>query len=268
MEVLENKIMTVAILYICTGKYNQFFKGFYESCEKYFLKGIASVEYFVFTDDMSLSSATNVHLIKRKCQGFPLDSLFRFDMFLQIEAELRKFDYIYFFNANAELQRPIGTEILPDESGLAMGIWPGKRERQHPMFFPYERNKKSKAYVAPHGKNYVYFMGGLNGGTAKAYLQMIQTLSMNIRDDYNRGIIAMVHDESHINAYLRTHACKKLGREFCLPEEFVKVGEQPKNIFRDKVKIDPYFNKGRDHSLKGKLKKGCKILWRAIQWYI
>ena len=260
--------MKVAILYICTGKYNQFFNGFYESCEKYFLKGIACVEYFVFTDDMNLCSVSKVHLIKRDCQGFPLDSLLRFEMFLQIKEQLEKFDYIYFFNANAELQQSVGIEILPDESGLAMGIWPGKREHQHPMFFPYERNKKSKAYVAPYGKDYVYFMGGLNGGTSKAYLDMIQTLSTNIRDDYNRGIIALVHDESHINAYLRTHVCKKLDREFCLPEEFVKENDNPKNIFRDKVKLDSYFNKGRDRSLGGKILKGIKILFRAISWYL
>lgn len=37
--------MKVAILYICTGKYNQFFKGFFESCEKYLLKDIAQLEY-------------------------------------------------------------------------------------------------------------------------------------------------------------------------------------------------------------------------------
>ena len=86
--------MKVAILYICTGKYNQFFNGFYESCEKYFLKGIASVEYFVFTDDMNLCSVSKVHLIKRDCQGFPLDSLLRFEMFLQIKEQLEKFDYI------------------------------------------------------------------------------------------------------------------------------------------------------------------------------
>lgn len=41
--------MKVAILYICTGKYNQFFKGFFESCEKYLLKDIAQLEYYVFT---------------------------------------------------------------------------------------------------------------------------------------------------------------------------------------------------------------------------
>ena len=55
--------MKVAILYICTGKYNQFFKGFFESCEKYLLKDIAQLEYYVFTDDMSLSDEANVILL-------------------------------------------------------------------------------------------------------------------------------------------------------------------------------------------------------------
>ena len=30
--------MKIAILYICTGKYNLFFKDFYTSCEKYLLR--------------------------------------------------------------------------------------------------------------------------------------------------------------------------------------------------------------------------------------
>ena len=55
--------MKVAILYICTGKYNQFFKGFFESCEKYLLKDIAQLEYYVFKYDMYLSDESNVHLI-------------------------------------------------------------------------------------------------------------------------------------------------------------------------------------------------------------
>ena len=102
--------MKVAILYICTGKYNQFFKGFFESCEKYLLKDIAQLEYYVFTDDMSLSDEANVHLIKKECAGFPADSLFRFDMFLQVRQELEKTDYIYFFNSNAEFKAPVGKE--------------------------------------------------------------------------------------------------------------------------------------------------------------
>lgn len=260
--------MKIALLYICTGRYNQFFNGFYKSCEKNFLSD-SNKHYFIWTDDLHLADGlTNVTIFYKQCAGFPADSLFRFEMFLQAENELVKYDYIYFFNANAEIRRPIGNEILPDESGLAMGVWPGKREHQHPMFFPYERNKKSLAYIAPYGTKYTYYMGGINGGTSKAYLQMIRTLSKNIRDDYNRGIIAKVHDESHINAYLRSHACKKLSREYCLPEEWIKKGEQPKNVFRNKVLLDSYLNKGRKFNLWNRFKKGANILWSAIRWYL
>lgn len=260
--------MKVAILYICTGKYNQFFLDFYASAEKYFLSEEAQKHYFVWTDDKALTKAKNVSLIYKECAGFPADSLFRFEMFLQVETELMEFDYIYFFNANALFLRPVSQDILPDNSGLAMGIWPGRRERQHPMFYPYERNRRSLAYVAPYGKHYTYFMGGINGGCAEHYLQMIRTLSHNIRADYNRGIVANVHDESHINAYLRTHPCKKLGREYCLPAEWQTDEDTPKLILRSKVLIDPYFNKGRDHSLWGKAKKGVRIAVNALRWYL
>lgn len=260
--------MKVAILYICTGKYNQFFADFYASAEKYFLSEVAQRHYFVWTDDKALTKAKNVTLIHKESAGFPADSLFRFEMFMQVEDELKKYDYIYFFNSNAVFLQHVGQEILPDDSGLSMGIWPGQREKQHPMFYPYERNRRSLAYVAPYGKNYTYFMGGVNGGRADCYLQMIRTLHQNIRDDYHRGIIAKVHDESHINAYLRTRPCKKLGREFCLPEEWRRTEDCPKIMLRDKVKIDPYFNKGRNHSLWGKAQKGGRIVINVLRWYL
>lgn len=262
--------MNIAILYICTGKYKQFFHGFYTSSEKYFLKGIATLEYFVFTDDISLSHAKNVHLIKKNCAGFPTDSLFRFDMFLQVKEELRKSDYIFFFNSNAEFKAPVGMEILPSNGQKLVGAeWPGKRKLfKHPAFYPYERNKRSLAYIAPFEKKpYMYYMGGINGGISVDYLKMSEILSYNIRKDYDNGIIALVHDESHINKYFRTHDCKILGPEYCMPEEWVTDGFVPKIIFRDKVKLDPYFNKGRDHSLIGKIKKTIDIFWRAIRWY-
>lgn len=262
--------MRLAILYICTGRYAQFFLPFYRSCESFFLPQIQKT-YFVWTDDTTIAvGKENVRLLYKEASGFPNDSLFRFEMFLQAQNELESFDYIYFFNSNALFLQPIYEDILPDESGLAIGIWPGKRLHQHPMFYPYERNKESLAYIKPFQKDYHYFMGGINGGTAEAYLNMIKTLSHNIRDDYNRGIIACVHDESHINRYLRDHPCKILDPIYSTPEEYTyhKLSYTPKIIFRDKVKIDPCFDKGRDRSLLGKAKKGFRIIKRAIQWYI
>ena len=78
--------MRIAILYICTGKYNQFFPGLYSSAKKYLLKGQAELEFFVWSDDNRLSEGhDDVHLIYKECEGFPADSLFRFRMFLQVK---------------------------------------------------------------------------------------------------------------------------------------------------------------------------------------
>lgn len=256
----------IAILYICTGKYNQFFRGFYESAMKFLLPQDLKT-FFVWTDDDHLCDGLiNVHARHKECEGFPADSLFRFEIFLQARTELEEYDYIYFFNANALLLQPIGEEILPDSTGLAMGIWGGKRLHQHPMFYPYERRKESLAYVAPRGKDYVYFMGGLNGGRSKEYLEMIRTLAANIRDDYRRGIIAFVHDESHINAYMRTHAGKLLDTTLNRPEEW--ADETAKLIFREKTHLNPSFNKGRGTSLWAHYKKGVLMLVRGVRWYL
>ena len=266
--------MRIAILYICTGKYNQFFKGFYESSEKYLLAGKAEKEYFVFTDDMSLTDSPNVHLYEQKCQGFPADSLFRFEYFLRAKDELKKFDYIYFFNANSEFRQPVGNEILPDDTGLAMGLW-YKQEKpwwslwnimETPPFYCYERNKKSLAYVPPFGKNYKHYMGGVNGGRAKEYIEMAETLAKNIRNDYERGIIAISHDQSHINAYMRSHACKDIPKELCWPEEWPS-SFTPKMVFRDKKVLGGEFVKGRNPSAWGGIKRNWKRVKRALKWY-
>ena len=259
--------MKIAILYICTGKYNQFFQDFYNSSEEYLLKKESEKHYFVWTDDENLIVAENVTLIHKECAGFPADSLFRFEIFLQAEKSLTKYDYIYFFNANT-LFRDYITEddILPDQTGLAMGRWCGRRERQHPMFYPYERNKKSLAYIAPYGKDYIYFMGGLNGGRTKEYLEMMKTLAQNIRVDYENGIIAKFHDESHINAYLRSHPCKVISSSLNQPEEV--ASPNVKIIFREKTRIDPYFNKGRKFTKTAKFKKAVNILFDIVRWYL
>jgi hypothetical protein len=259
--------MKVAILYICTGKYNQFFSGFYESAQKYFLKDIAEIEYFVFTDNLKLSNEKNVHLFERQCQGFPLDSLFRFDMFVSLSDRLKDFDYCFFFNANMLFVNSVGKEFLPENEGLMAVIHPGFFNKPDARL-PYERNSQSTAYI-PKEKNklYKYYMGSLNGGRTDDFLMLAKTCSDNTHNDYDRGIIAQVHDESHLNKYMSTHKCLGLSPAYAYPEGW-KLPFTPKIIIRDKVKIDPYFNKGRDFSLKGRIVKGTKILIHMLKWYL
>ena len=264
--------MKIAILYICTGKYNIFFEDFYKTCEQRFLTGIAEKDYFVFTDNKDLSNAPNVHIYTRKCQGFPLDALLRNEIFCSIEDKLSCYDYLFFFNSNSIFKENVGEEILPDlnDGGIVCQKWPRKkRYLNFPIFYPYERRKESTAYISPHLKiKYYYYMSGIYGGKSDCFIKLIKTLAENTKEDLRKGIIAKVHDESHLNKYLTEHKCKVLPDGYCMPEEGVKQGMQPKIVFREKTRIDPYFNKGRNRSMWGKIKKGMDLLYNAIIWYL
>lgn len=213
-------MMKVAILYICIGEYVKFWKDFYCSFEQNFLEEYLK-EYFVFTDHVSIfdeESNKRIHRIYQPNLGWPGNTLFRFDMFLKIEEELERFDYIFFMNANAICVQKVTPEMfLPLDNKLLLVQHPGYYSKQN-YEFPYERNKKSNAYI-PYGKGDVYVCGGINGGKAYYYLNLVKELSKRIQDDYNRGVVAKWHDESHLNKYIfENKDYRLLSPAFCYPE--------------------------------------------------
>ncbi len=238
--------MNIAILYICTGKYKIFWKGFYESAEKYLLPD-HSKRYYLFTDasEIEYSNSDNVTIIFQDKLGWPYDTLMRFQMFKKIEDELKKNDYIFFFNANARFVDYVKDEILPFdvESGLTAVLHQGYYKLKH-IDYPYERNIRSKACI-PFYKGENYFMGGFNGGTSKDYLRLINILRENINTDLRKGVIAIWHDESHLNKYLLNKKIKKLSPEYGFQESLSgDFKQQPefklKVLILDKNKFGGY----------------------------
>lgn len=260
--------MRIAILYICTGMYHIFFKDFYESCEKYFIPD-AEKTYFVFSNHQELSEYDRVRFVHKECEGFPNDSLFRFRTFLTVESELEAFDYVFFFNSNMQFVAPVDKSVLPKENDGYLCCLDADYDKiyPHPCFYPYERRKQSLAYVPRGLKQYRYYHGGVNGGRTKEYLGMCRTLKENIEKDYQNGIIALYHDESHINKFFTERSCLSLHGEYGTAEGSPNE-KDAKLIIVDKTKFSAYFNKGRSTSIWGKMKK---MLWMAkhiISWYL
>lgn len=190
----------IAILYIATGRYTIFWDVFYESAERYFLP-TCQKHYFVFTDrSEDIRHKGNVQIIEQEKLGWPYDTLMRFDIFLKAEEMLKPMDYIYFFNANLEFIDTITESefISPDKPLLGI-LHPGFWDKT-PEQFTYDRNIDSLVYI-PQDTGYQYFMGGGNGGRADAYLSLIHELSRRISYDLDKGLIALWHDESHLNRY-------------------------------------------------------------------
>lgn len=228
----------IAILYICTGKYDVFWKEFYISCEKYFLPN-SEKKYFVFTDAEEIYAEDDnprIYKIYQKKMGWPYDTLMRFELFSHIENKLEEFEYIFFLNANVLFLHTVNeSELLDTQSELFVVLHPGWINRNK-FFLPYERNKKSTAYI-PYGAGDKYFMGGVNGGTAEAYLKLINTLKKNIQTDLDNHIIAKWHDESQLNRYMLDYENYKiLPPSFGYPENWI-LPYEPIVLIRDKDKV-------------------------------
>lgn len=260
----------VAILYICTGKYDVFWKDFYESFEKYFLVN-SHKEYYVFTDadEIYEEKNTRVHKIFQENLGWPDNTLKRFHIFLKQEEELKKYSYIFFFNANMKCMEEIGEdEFLPsakDKEELVAVQHPGWY-LDVPLFFTYERNKKSTAHI-PYSKGRYYVCGGVNGGKSAAYIEMMHRLKENIDEDESNGIIARFHDESHLNKYMlnRNHV-KILSPSFCFPEGY-SIPLEKKILLKSKKSyfdVDTIKKTKRDKRIKNYINKGLRMLARKI----
>lgn len=208
----------VGVLYICTGPYSIFWKDFYISFEKNFIKNYKK-KYFVFTDAHQIygENSKNVRIISIKNLPWPLITLLRFSLFLSIEQELKDCDYLMFSNANMIC----GNEVLPDE------FLPSESEIlsvvQHPGYinskkynFPYERNKKSKAYI-PWSCGNIYVIGAMYCGTRDSFLEMSRKLCYRINEDLKNNYIAKWHDESHLNRYILGKNVRVLSPVYCYP---------------------------------------------------
>jgi len=213
---------SVAILYICTGRYTEFWPNFFRSAEQYLLPGYDK-HYFVFTDTASLEGEESgrVHRVEQEALPWPYPTLYRFRFFERIRSQLATFDYIYFFNANCRLVQPITADMLLPKEDEELVV------TNHPYYwnqpakkFTYERNPASAAYI-PKGEGTLYAAGGLNGGTAARYLSFIATCNEYLRQDEAKGIIAVWHDESYLNRYILGRKVKILHPGFLYPAETI-----------------------------------------------
>lgn len=229
--------MSIGILYIAIGKYITFWESFYESIESYFIQGYDK-NYYIFTDseDVLFSEKHNIYVVKTEDKGWPLNTLLRFSMFESIASDLVENDYLFFFNANLICVDTITEDFLPKDKNLLVAVHPGYINAEEARK-PFCRNKKSTAFV-PFGTEAIYVQGALNGGKTGPFLDMIKELAENVQIDYSRGIVANVHDESHLNRYIiGRNDVKYVGPEYIFPEGYDLEVDNIYMLSRDKSRF-------------------------------
>lgn len=202
----HNSNPSVAILYIATGRYTVFWDYFYQSAEKYLLP-VCNKHYILFTDSDDLIDSLKakneqVTALKKEAMEWPFSTLMRFQFFLDAESIIKQHDFVFFFNANTEFLSTITEQdLLPlnfDES-LTLCLQPHMFHRSRKKY-TYDRNPRSTAYI-PYDEGEYYFTGALNGGKSEAYLELCHTLYNNTQSDLKNDVIALWHDESHLNKF-------------------------------------------------------------------
>jgi hypothetical protein len=240
--------VTLAVVYVCTGDYWRFWQGFRDSAARHLLPG-SQVAYFVFTDQPAGWFSGADEVVAQDNLGWPLNTLYRFRMFLRLRDRLREFDRIVFFNANCEFRAPVSAhDLFGDGSDLVACRHPGFFDKPREQF-TYERRTQSLACVQ---QGSIYVAGGLMGGRSESFLAACTEIHRRIEQDFDHGLLALWHDESHWNAYIdqalagnvRVHL---LDPGFLYPEGW-SIPFPPRIVLREKsAVIDVHRIKGQPH---------------------
>lgn len=229
--------MKIAVLYICTGRYSDFWPSFFASAQRFLCAPIEK-HYFVFSDksDFLRLPLECVKFNRIPNEPWPRGTLLRFHYFAPISSELERYDLVIFCNSNMVFVQAIeAEELMPnlaDEEGIFVTLHPGYVNRSRESF-PYENTQPESAAYLPPGSGDVYVCGGFNGGSGPAYSKMILTLRDRIEADLTRGTVARWHDESHLNHFVSARRPKLLDSRYVWPETWLRI-TRPKALVLDK----------------------------------
>jgi histo-blood group ABO system transferase len=207
--------MKICILTIATNKYLQFVEKLYDDIAERFLPG-SEINCLLFTDhEVETSDNVKVHYIDH--ESWPMPTLKRYNYFVKEKNFILEHDYCFYFDADMRIDNPVGKEVLSE------GIVATKHPYQsfHSIQdMSYDRNPESLAYV-PYGEGKTYYAGGFNGGKTDKFIEMAETISDRVNKDLEKGVIALWHDESHMNRYLIDNPpALELTPSYCYAEEF------------------------------------------------
>lgn len=214
--------MQICILIIATNKYLRFAERLLADIRQYFL--IAHQIHVLLFTDHAVDMPDHVRVCPIRHEPWPMTTLKRYHYFLQEQDFISQFDYCFYMDADMAIVDIVGEEVLGDRVATLhpyQSFCP-KEQRS------YDRNPQSLAYVPIGEEGEHYVAGGFNGGSAQQFLEMADVLAARIDTDLANGVMALWHDESHMNRYLIDHPPTViLSPAYCFAEEHVNHPRYP-----------------------------------------
>jgi hypothetical protein len=165
-------------------------------------------------------------------EPWPSTTLKRFEYFLISRDCILQSDFSFYIDVDSVFIKKITNDILINRGMIGtihpcLSNGPGTPERNH----------NSRAFISPDSINR-YFCGGFFGGTSREFIDAAEVISTWIKDDLSRNVMAIWHDESHLNKYFFVNPpMLVLDVPFAVAENLTPQHENSRIKFLDKNKI-------------------------------
>jgi len=231
--------MKICVITIATGRYIQFVEKLLNSIEENFLEG-HDINCLIFTDNDIEEVSDNIKISKIEHKTWPEPALKKYNYINSEKEYIQNFDYVYLFDADVYFVDKVNNEVLED----LVGVLHPYKILEDKSVYPYESRKESTAFVSDENRN-KYYAAAFTGGKTKNFLEMSKTISDKVSIDEKNGIVAVWHDESHLNKYFNENPPVDLSPSYMFPEELINHPNypwQPKLIAVNKDAFDTSFN--------------------------
>lgn len=180
LEPLEEK--TIAIYYIATNTYKQYFKGFYKTL-KYFLPGYKKTVILMTDDSEDIYKKANI--VWNHIDHYPWPIITLYKMYL-IKNHFYNATYHFYVNANALFKKETdSSKVLTDKLTCSFLQLNGKN---------------------PYNEELPYIQGGFFGGPTNIFNKMCTDIINAVNDCLNKQhSIPEYHDETLLNQWYAEH---------------------------------------------------------------
>jgi len=226
----------VTLNLIATNNYTEFLDDIIMSAKNHFMKD-TDLSFIIYANSEKVKESKNISVIHVDDEPWPGPTLKRFHYFCLAEELIKESDFSFYVDVDSLFRKDLSLSdlygMVTEENIKMIGTL-------HPGFYGTEgtpeRRPISTAYIPLDSKNQ-YFCGGFFGGKSSDFLEMSKNLMNNIESDLKKNLIAVWHDESHLNKYFFNFPPSLiLGTGFSCPEE--RLGDylfkDPTLIFLDK----------------------------------
>ena len=240
---------------VATNRYLDYWFAMAQSAERYLFPD-RDVVMHVFTDRVADAremarafSRVVVNPIEIEQYVWPEATLLRYQIFDTHRSQLSQ-DVLLHLDADMIVVDEVGPELRPDywRGGIALVRHPGYRRpglgAGSSLYFrnprlawsdararmvvgglgSWESDVRSRACV-PRAKRKAYVCGGTWMGRRTELLSMIHELAEHTREDTQTGVMAVWHDESHLNWFASRYETSILGSEYCYAEGYANLSD-------------------------------------------